>query len=102
MMVVVANGPTYGGGMKVLPSADVNDGLLDVMILNKVSKIKLLLLFPKVYIGSHITHPAIELFKVQNIAIKSSAPTYADGEYFGEGPIKVSIRRNNLRILNTK
>lgn len=101
MMVVVANGPTYGGGMKVLPGADVNDGFLDVMILNKVSKAKLLMLFPKVYTGSHVKHPEVELFKVQNISIDSTSPIYADGEFFGEGPLKISVKRNHLRILET-
>jgi diacylglycerol kinase (ATP) len=101
MMVVVANGPTYGGGMKVLPDALVNDGLLDVMILNKVSKLKLLLIFPRVYIGSHVKHPAVEIVKVRSISIDSEAPIYADGEFFGKGPIKIDVMREHLHILET-
>ena len=101
MMVVVANGPTYGGGMKVLPEALVNDGLLDVMILNKVSKLKLLLIFPRVYIGSHVKHPAVEIVKVRSISIDSEAPIYADGEFFGKGPIKIDVMREHLHILET-
>lgn len=99
MMVVVANGPTYGGGMKVVPQALANDGWLDVLIVNKISKFRFLLVFPRVYKGSHISHPKIELFKCKKIGVKSIAPVYADGEHFGDGNFEVQVRPNAVKIL---
>ena len=101
MMVVVANGSTYGGGMKVVPHASPNDGWLDVLIVNEISKLRFLLVFPRVYKGSHIGHPKIELFKCKSIGVKSISPVYADGEYFGDGDFAVQLKPHAVRILET-
>ena len=99
MMVVVANGPTYGGGMKVLPSAASDDGFLDIMILHPVSKFELLRVFPRVFIGSHISHPRVEIMRCKNVEISADVPVYADGEYFCEGEFSVTIEPKILRIM---
>ena len=101
MMVVVANGATYGGGMKVVPHALANDGWLDVLVVNEISKFQFLLVFPKVYKGSHIGHPKIELFKCKSMRVKSIAPVYADGEFFGDGDFTVQLKPNAVKILET-
>jgi diacylglycerol kinase (ATP) len=99
MMVIVANGPTYGGGMKILPMANPADGLLDVMILHQVSKFELLRVFPKVFSGKHISHKQVEVMRCKNISIQSDAYVYADGEYFGKGNFSVSILPKALKML---
>jgi diacylglycerol kinase (ATP) len=99
MMLVVANGPTYGGGMKVIPFASPSDGVLDVLILNPVSKLELLRVFPKVFAGRHINHRAVELFKCREISVFSAPPIYADGEYFGHGKFTCKVEAENLSIL---
>lgn len=100
MMVVVANGPTYGGGMRVLPDAVSNDGLFDVMILHPVSKLELLRVFPKVFSGKHKHHQKVEILRCQKISISVDAPIYADGEYFGKGPFTIEMKPSTLKVLD--
>ena len=96
MLVAVANGPTYGGGMKILPEADRRDGLLDILLLKPVSKFELLRVFPRVFKGTHVTHPAVEIFRGKKVALQASSLAYADGEYISELPIEISIRPKAL------
>jgi diacylglycerol kinase (ATP) len=98
MLVAVANGRSYGGGMQIVPHAERDDGKLDVLILHPVSKIELLRVFPKVFKGRHVTHPAVEFVKVASIKIDSESQIYADGEYIGTGPIEVKCHPSSLRI----
>ena len=99
MMMVLANGATYGGGMKIVPHADNSDGLINLMVLHPVSKFELLKVFPKVFTGKHIEHSEIELLTCKEIQIQSSAPIYADGEYFGQGLFKATVMPAALKIL---
>ena len=96
MLVAVANGPTYGGGMQLCPMADRHDGYLDVMILHPVSKLELIKVFPKVYSGKHISHPAVEFIRAREISIAANTIAYADGERISKLPIKVSISPESL------
>ena len=87
MLIAVGNGRSYGGGMFVCPHAQMNDGLFDVMILEPVSKIEFLKVFPKVFSGSHISHPAVKTYRTQKISISADAVAYADGERIGRAPV---------------
>lgn len=87
MLIAVSNGRSYGGGMLVCPQAHMNDGLFDVMILEPVSKVEFLKVFPKVYSGSHINHPRVKTFRTKKISISADAIAYADGERIGSAPI---------------
>ena len=53
-LVAVQNGKYFGGGMLVTPDAEVDDGVLDVCIIHNISRLKLFLVFPSVYSGSHL------------------------------------------------
>ena len=99
MTVVVANGSTYGGGMKIVPDADPQDSSLDLLILHPVSKLELLKVFPKIFKGGHVSHPAIEIVRIREIDIESLAPVYADGEYFGSGKCSIRLSSNRLKLL---
>lgn len=87
MLIAVANGRSYGGGMLVCPHADIHDGLFDVMILHPVSKIEFLKVFPRVFKGTHITHPAVEIIRSKSVTIRATAVAYADGERLGDTPL---------------
>jgi len=65
----------------------LNDGLFDVMILEPVSKFEFLKVFPKVYSGSHIKHPAVRTFRTKRITLSADAIAYADGERIGPAPV---------------
>ena len=87
MLIAIGNGRSYGGGMLVCPHAKLDDGLFDVMILKPVSKLEFIKVFPKVFSGSHITHPAVEIFRTKKIELSADAIAYADGERIGPAPI---------------
>ena len=99
MLIAIANGLSYGGGMKVCPAADIQDGLLDIMILAPVPKLEFIRIFPSVFKGLHVTHPAVSILQGRSIQIKANAVAYADGERIGELPLDVSISHNKLKVL---
>ncbi|MBM3721680.1 MAG: YegS/Rv2252/BmrU family lipid kinase [Actinobacteria bacterium] len=96
MLIAIANGASYGGGMKVCPDASLTDGLFDLMILEPVSKFELLRVFPRVFKGTHITHPRVRIERARSVTVKAPAIAYADGERIGSLPIHASIERDAL------
>jgi diacylglycerol kinase (ATP) len=88
MLIAIGNGRSYGGGMKVCPGADMADDLLDVMVLSPISKLEFLRVFPKVYAGTHVKHPAVKILRGKRVRINSSAIAYADGERIGKLPVQ--------------
>jgi diacylglycerol kinase (ATP) len=87
MLIAVANGRSYGGGMLVCPNANISDGLFDVMVLHPISKIEFMKVFPQVFAGTHISHPAVEIVRSKAVSIESKAVAYADGERIGQLPV---------------
>ena len=87
MLVAIGNGKSYGGGMNVCPQAQLDDGLFDIVILEPVSKIEFIRTFPKVYSGSHLSHPAVKTMRAEKVQISANAVAYADGERIGPAPI---------------
>lgn len=81
MLVAVGNGPSYGGGMLVCPDARMDDGMLDVMILGPISKAEFVRVFPTVYKGRHVEHPAVSVRRARRVVLRAEGVTaYADGE----------------------
>jgi YegS/Rv2252/BmrU family lipid kinase len=101
MMVTIANAPFYGGGMKIAPQAIMNDGVLDICIVKEISRWELLRQFPKVFKGTHITHPRIVMTSGQRICLVSDEPReiFADGEYVGNLPAECTIGNQSIQIL---
>ena len=100
MLCAVANGPSYGGGMLVAPKASVDDGKLDLFIVHKISKGVLVKLFPKVFTGEHVSHPAVEIIRCESVTLLGDGvPVYADGEPAGALPLTVSIAPKSLKVL---
>lgn len=87
MLIAIGNGSSYGGGMLVCPNADLHDNQFDVMILEPVSRLEFLKVFPKVFSGRHIHHPQVSLRKARKVSITAPAVAYADGERIGALPI---------------
>lgn len=103
MVAAFANAPRYGGGMKVAPQAQMDDGLLDVCIVAGLNPFKLFCLFPTVYAGKHLAVKEVEYFKTARARVETEQPldVYADGEYVCRTPIEVSIERAALRVVTT-
>ena len=97
MLIAIGNGASYGGGMLVCPDARIDDGIFDVMILGPISKFEFLKVFPKVFTGAHINHPAVTIKRGREISIEASAVAYADGERIGPLPITASVKPGALK-----
>ena len=83
MMVAAANMPSYGGGMKITPDASPQDGMFDVCIIKKMSKLHFIKVFPKVFQGKHTDDPNVEIFRTKELTLDSeyNFSVFADGEY---------------------
>lgn len=100
MLVAIGNGPSYGGGMRVLPDARMDDGLLDVMVLEPVSRLEFLRIFPRVYSGTHVSHPRVLLHRAREVWVQAAGIVgYADGERFGPLPLTSRVVPGALRLL---
>jgi diacylglycerol kinase (ATP) len=97
MMLSVANGETYGGGMRICPNASNSDGIFDILLVHPVSKIVLLSIFPKVYAGKHIPHPKINIIQGRKVQISADAAAFADGEFVSNLPVTVENVQNALK-----
>jgi diacylglycerol kinase (ATP) len=105
MFVVAANLPRFGGGMLIAPDAAIDDGLLDLVILREVSRPGLLRVFPKVYGGRHVDHPAVSIERTTKVTITvdREMSVYGGGEPLttavaGE-PITVAVAAGALRVV---
>jgi len=88
MFVCVGNAGYFGGGMQGLPQADITDGVLDVMIVNPVSRVTLLRLLPKMFNGAYVKDPAIEQLRATEVVVDGDdLVPMADGENQGQVPI---------------
>jgi diacylglycerol kinase (ATP) len=100
MLVAVGNGPSFGGGLRICEGASMDDGLLDVVVINPVSKPKLLRVFPKLYRGTHVTLPEFERHRVREVTLSSPGiVAYGDGERLGPLPVRSWVRPAALRVL---
>ncbi|HEV7937745.1 MAG TPA: diacylglycerol kinase family protein [Solirubrobacteraceae bacterium] len=100
--VGAANSKTYGGGMRAAPDALLDDGLLDVVVLEKVSKLSFLTkILPKVFSGAHVREPNVKVFRAREIAVSADRPftMYADGDPIGELPLRVRAIGGAVRVL---
>lgn len=88
MLVEVGNGRWTGGGMKVLPNAWMNDGVLDVCVVEALSKLAFLRAFPRVFTGSHVRHPKVRTLTGTRVQLEADrrVQVYADGERVGPLP----------------
>ncbi|MBC7595257.1 MAG: YegS/Rv2252/BmrU family lipid kinase [Kineosporiaceae bacterium] len=99
MLVAVGNGPSFGGGLRMCEGAVLDDGYLDVVIINPLSKIELLKVFPKLSKGTHVSHSCYEHHLAKKVTIDSPGiVAYGDGERLGALPITISACPGLLRV----
>jgi diacylglycerol kinase (ATP) len=101
VVAAFANAPAYGGGMKIAPRAQLDDGALDVCVIRDMNKLKLFCLFPTIYFGRHLSIPQVEYFQTDYLRLETEEPldVYADGEYVCRTPIEVRVARGVLRVI---
>ncbi|WP_327298566.1 diacylglycerol kinase family protein [Streptomyces sp. NBC_01197] len=99
-LVAVGNGPSYGGGMKICAGAELDDGLLDITVVGACSRATLVRVFPKVYRGTHLSHPAVTSYRVRRIELRAAGITgYADGEPLGPLPLTAECVPRAVRVI---
>jgi diacylglycerol kinase (ATP) len=98
---IFANTPVYGGGMRIAPKAAMDDGLLDACLIGNVSKLKLVTVFPSVYLGRHLGIREVEYFATARARVETEVPmdVYADGEYTCRTPVEFGVARGVLRVI---
>ncbi len=100
MLVAVGNGPSFGGGLRITHGAEIDDGMLDVVIIKPMSKLELVKTYPKLYYGGHTTHPCYEHHRVKTVTLAApGVVAYADGERLGPLPLTVEVAPRALRVL---
>jgi diacylglycerol kinase (ATP) len=101
MLVEVGSGPWTGGGMKVLPNAVMNDGMLDVCVVEALSRLAFLRAFPRVFLGSHTTHPKVRMRTGTRVLVEANRRVlvYADGELVGPLPAIFEMRPGALPVV---
>jgi len=99
-LVSVANNRSIGGGMLIAPDASMTDGLLDLFVVEALSRTAFLRLYPKVFRGTHLSDPRVRV--IHTARARVTAPgvvAYADGERLGPLPVEVSVVPASLRFL---
>jgi len=101
LLAAFANTPAYGGGMKIAPRAQMDDGLLDVCVIGGIDPFKLARLFPTVYFGRHLRIREVDYFTAAHLRVETEHPLdlYADGEYVCRTPAEISVRSAALRLI---
>jgi YegS/Rv2252/BmrU family lipid kinase len=100
MTVAASNSGVYGGGMRLVPDADMSDGLLDLVMISCTSRLGILRQVPNVFAGSHVSHPDVHISRVAEVVLDSDQPftVYADGEAVGPVPQRITAAPSALRV----
>jgi len=102
--VAAANSRAYGGGMLLAPEASLDDGLLDVVIVGAVSRLRFLALLPSVFKGTHVHQPQVHVLRARQVRIVAdrSFTMYADGDPIAELPVTVRAIPGGVRAMVPK
>jgi len=100
LLMTISNGTTFGGGFIINPYAKINDGLLDVCIINEVSPVKRFWHLPKLKTGTHYKMKETEFHLASELKIEQTDQLVAhlDGEYIGHPPFNISIEKEALLV----
>ena len=108
--VAICNGRTFGGGMNIAPMARLDDGLLEVIVVQTRTRWRMIARLRTVYAGTHIDEPGIDHFTCREIELRPARPTEGrrpragvfpldvDGDALGDVPLTVGVRRAALRV----
>ena len=98
--VVIANGMYAAGGMKIAPDARPDDGHFDAILIGDVSKADFITTFPKIYRGTHTSHPKVDVVSARTVVVEAvePLPVVLDGEQPGTTPARVEVVPGALRL----
>ncbi|SDL15148.1 diacylglycerol/lipid kinase family protein [Natronincola ferrireducens] len=101
LMITLCNGIYYGGGMKVAPKADLQDGYFDICVIKNINKLKLLLLFPTIFWGKHTGYKEVDFYKGKKVQIFAEKPLQinADGEITDVESLEFEVAKQKLKVI---
>jgi diacylglycerol kinase (ATP) len=100
VMVSLGNGVSLGGGMKVTPDALLDDGLVDVLVVEPMSRLSFLRIYPRVFEGTHLTDRRVTVYRAKNVRVEAEGVVgYTDGERFAALPLDVSVVAGALSVV---
>jgi diacylglycerol kinase (ATP) len=101
LMISVANASRYGGGFHVAPNAKVNDGLLDLCLIGKISPLKRIKYLPVIEKGQHLSLPFVQYEQLNKVTITSSSKIHAhlDGEYIYSDIFEINCLPERFRFI---
>ena len=99
--VAVANSKAYGGGMFIAPDAELDDGVLDVVWTEGVSKLRFLSQLPKVFKGTHVENPEVGVRRAAEVKVSADRPfaVYADGDHITDLPATIKLLPKALELI---
>jgi YegS/Rv2252/BmrU family lipid kinase len=99
--VAAANSKAYGGGMNLAPDALLDDGLLEIVVVERVGRLRFLANLPKVFAGTHVHLENVHVFRAAEVAISADRPfvLYADGDPIGELPLRVRAQHGAVSMI---
>jgi len=99
--VAAANSQAYGGGMLLAPGASLEDGLLDIVMISQISKLRFLRLLPTVFRGAHVGQPNVEVLRARSVRVSADRAfaLYADGDPIGELPVTIEALPAAVSVL---
>lgn len=102
LLLAVANGPTFGRGMRIAPDAEVDDGLADVVLVPHLPAWQVPIQLPKLYLGKHLGSRYVHFRRGRTVEVEPLAdmpPFDVDGDAWPGGEVKIEVRPGALRIL---
>jgi len=94
LMVSIGNGNRAGGAFYLTPGAYPDDGLIDICLVRRMSRLKILALLPRTFRGKHITHRDVSVLRTGQLTIETEGehPMHIDGELVPVTPSRMDIR----------
>lgn len=100
LLTAIANARSYGGGMQIAPVAKLDDGLLDVVLVQEIRKWAFIKAFPSVFKGTHLGHPAVFHYRARSIVleVKDERPFLIDGELVQAKKVEIEVAPKALKV----
>lgn len=100
LLVAVANNLSFGGGMKVAPDAQLDDGLFDVVLVRPLGRLAFLRIYPRVFAGTHVTDSRVVVHRAASVRVEAEGVVaYADGERIAPLPVDIAMDAGGLRVV---
>ena len=101
LLAAVLNSPTYGSGVRLAPDAAIDDGSLHVVLIEVLSKLRVLTLLPRLIGSGELRTPRVKRWRAQRVKLTTNRPCFfhGDGEILGLTPVEIEVAPKAVRVL---